>query len=78
MSKCKQEKKLRKLLKKQITGNYYCDPDPENNDECEKWEPFEFWDDERIEEQIETDVESMFKFITKNKKTILEFFANNG
>ncbi len=58
--------KLKDVLKEQITGNYYCDSG-------EKWEPFEFWEDDDIEAQIDTDVEVMLQFMKENKDLIINY-----
>ena len=48
--------------------HYYCDP--YGDGERMKWEPFENWDDEDIEAQIETDVCALQEFFGKDLKLI--------
>ena len=38
--------------------HYYCDPDPEDGTRW-KWEPFEYYSDDQIEEYIENDVDAL-------------------
>ena len=46
--------------------HYYCDP-MDAGEPREKWEPFEHWSDEQIEEQVENDVYALKNFLKTYK-----------
>lgn len=64
--------KLQEALREQIKGNYFCD-EVDNDGNFQTWEPFENWDLENIEEQIEIDVDVMTYFIDNNKELIIDY-----
>ena len=68
----KVEEQLRIAIKTSVTGNYFSDEDDlEGNPQV--WEPFENWEIEDIEDQIDTDVDVLISFIKNNKDVILNY-----
>ena len=51
-----------------VESHYYCD-DSEKGDEREVWEPFEHWTPERLQEQIDEDIESLKNFLEAATQT---------
>lgn len=56
------EEQMREFCK----DHYYCDTDDEGV--RAKWEPFEYWEDEYIDAEIENDVCALTNFIKEINK----------
>ena len=63
-------KTLNETLREWVEGNYFLDN--VENGMREKWEPFENWSDEQLEEQVELDIQTLSKFLIENKKEIIK------
>ena len=55
------DQELRNKVYEFCKDHYYCGAD--DNGIREKWEPFEYDDDETIEEHIENDCDALFRFL---------------